>query len=59
MIWGRHGVEVANTAKYLGMWMGPGREAKIWEEAIAKFLKSARRWPCGSWGLALAALLEI
>ena len=40
--WGN--IVIASTAKYLGFYVGPGREGLSWEAPLQKYLKRARLW---------------
>ena len=48
------GIELSFSAKYLGWWTGPEGRLRIWDEAVAKYIKAVRRWATGRWGFALS-----
>lgn len=44
------GVTCSYTAKYLGFWMGPGREELQWRKVEEKMLRRARSWAAAGLG---------
>ena len=40
--WG--GIQVATAAKYLGIFVGPGKGRQSWKGPLAKFLQRASQW---------------
>ena len=52
--WG--GIQVATAAKYLGIFVGPGKGRQSWEGPLAKYLQRASQW--GALGLGLSMTLR-
>ena len=49
--WG--GLGIAKAAKYLGVYVGPGREQLSWQAPMAKYLERARLWSTMGLGVML------
>ena len=41
---GGGGIEIASFAKYLGVYVGPGRAQMSWQAPLSKYLERARIW---------------
>ena len=52
--WG--GMHFDDSAKYLGVYLGPGRAAKSWEKPMRKYLERSSFWGQAGGGLHVAAL---
>ena len=50
------GIQVATAAKYLGIFVGPGKGRQSWEGPLAKYFQRASQW--GALGLGLSMTLR-